>query len=218
MIGFALGVVASLLAWLIVAALLRPRLTWESDLRAISHSGAPWFYVYLRNRRPWQAFDVKVEARLRVRGLYEDHPERWATFDLPLDDPHIPVLRGTLTSQRANASRLRIIFTGGTRQGFRVLSHPSELPDRLRCELPESGRPCSLIDLLSLTEQSEIYFVATATDGFSGTRGVFISTRFCREHLESVITATDQPLLHTQEPSGISADLAPSTREVRGPD
>jgi hypothetical protein len=206
MSGFVLGVVASFIAWLVVAALLRPRLSWEPTLRAIGSNDAPWFYVYLRNRRPWHAFDINVEARLRVRGLYKDRPARWATFDLPLDDPHIPVIRGTLRSHRTNVSRLRTIFTGGARQGFRVLCHPSALPDRLRHELSDDS--CSLTDLLALGQEAELYFVVTATDGFSGTRGVSVSNHFQRSDLMAVLTASarSEPHLRGEEPVGISSN------------
>jgi hypothetical protein len=183
MVTFALGVAASFAAWLVVAAVLRPRLDWQHDLRAFAGGDTPWYYAYLRNRRPWKAVDVNVFVRLRVRGLYEGHEDRWATFDLPVDDPHVPVLPGTLQSGRANTSRLTTVLHGGARQGFRVLTYRVELPERLRRMLPAPVLDLELAELLSLGSSAELYFVAIAADGLSGTRGAFTSRRYTKADL-----------------------------------
>jgi hypothetical protein len=182
-ITFILGVTASFAAWLIVAAALRPRLDWQDDLSPFGGGDTPWFYAGLRNRRPWTAVDVHVFVRLRVRGLYKGYPRLWATFDLPLDDPYIPVLPGTLRSKRAKASRLKTIVTGGARQRFRVLTYRVELPERLRRMLPAPTADLDLAQVLTLGTQAELYFIAIASDGLSGTRGAFISRRFTKDDL-----------------------------------
>jgi hypothetical protein len=180
LLEFSLGVLAGLIAWLIVVAILRPHLTFEDKLRTFD-SGTPdgeWQYVSLRNRQPWSAIDVAVSARLRVRGLYSASTDRWATFELPLDDEHVPYLPGTLRSNRKNASRIKTIVTGATRQSFRV--YLPAIPERLRAFIAPDIAPEQLTihDLLNLGAAAEIYFVAFATDGFSGTRAVFKSPAF----------------------------------------
>jgi hypothetical protein len=175
---FLLGLLTALIGWFLVAVALRPRLSWQPELRRFDASDdAVWHYAYIRNRMPWQAVDVNVMGRLRVKGAYDRHPERWATFDLVVDDPVVPILRGTIKSRITGANRLRIILTGSARQGFRILM--DELPPRLQELLrnSEDARP-DLERLLSLGHQSQLYFVAFATDGISGTRSAYESKRY----------------------------------------
>lgn len=179
------GVASSFVAWLIVVVLLRPRLTWERNpMRQSTYDGQVWNHAYLRNRRPWRAMDVHVVCRLRVKGLYQNYPQKWATYELPLDDDYVPVLPGTLSSRRRNAGRVKTVFTGGARQGFRI--SVDQLPQRLlddvghrTAERLRTGST-TCYDLVQLGQYAELSFIAMATDGFSGTRMAFPSPQWNR--------------------------------------
>lgn len=175
---FVLGLLTALVGWFLVTVALRPRLTWQADLRRFQADPQRlWHYAYIRNRMPWKAVDVYVLGRLRVQGTYSHHPGRWATFDLAVDDPIVPILKGTLRSTRTGISRATVLRTGSARQGFRILME--ELPDRLTELLPETNEYQSDLErLLSLGNKSELYFVAFVTDGISGTRTAYESRHY----------------------------------------
>lgn len=177
------GIGASFVAWLIVVVILRPRITWlRYPVRWEAYNGRVWDYAYLRNRQLWRAVDIRVVCRLRVKGLYPDYPDRWATYELELDDDYIPVLFGTLRSVRKNVGRWETIRTGGVRQGFRVRT--DRLPQRLLDDIgPDEARKLTEVrnvyyELVRLGSYAEMYFVALASDGFSGTRSAFESPRW----------------------------------------
>ena len=160
-LSFVLGVAASFIAWLVVVLLLRPKLSWDPGLRRFQAGSEVWYYADLRNRRMRKVIGVTVTARLRVKGLYDGHSDRWATFDVPLDDAHVPLLKGTWKSSRSNMTRFGIIRNGSARQGFRLMA--SELTTSLRARIPGlssfvfSSGTDDLGQLLALGERAELY-------------------------------------------------------------
>ena len=178
--SFLLGIAVSFVGWLMAAMVLRPRLTQPTLCRDLGDG----HYLELRNRQLWQAVDICVMARLRVQGVQESRSRRWQTFNLPIDDPLVPILRGTLTSKREDTSRFRTILEGGARQRFEVAM--DYLPDDIQQKLHssrahESGGRSHLESLLTLGTRSELYFVVFVSDGLSGTRTCFESLHYTRE-------------------------------------
>lgn len=166
--AFVLGVLASF----IVATSLRPKLRWSpavvrsdspSDLRP------PRFYTArFRNRRRFRSvIDVRISARVRIRGLRPEFVAEWVTFEIPCDSSAIPLLRPAF-------HKLGGGWQFATLRLSDIEAHDlTKLPPAVRESLVEGDG--ELESLLTLGEQAELYFTAMCEDGFSGMRRVFIS-------------------------------------------
>ena len=93
LLNLLLGIIGSLIAWLLLTKALRPRLTLGGSLQElIREDGTVAYRVEYRNPRIRRVEDVRVTVRLFLRtkpGV--THPQWVATY-IPVDEPFKPVL------------------------------------------------------------------------------------------------------------------------------
>jgi hypothetical protein len=170
---FALGVVASLVAWAVIAWSLVPRLQVSRPNRYPdpSHPVGQRYRIKLRNTSWfWAVGDLRVDARLVIVGLDANQPRNRTSLVLPvaegeafpaLESAGLPWRRAPhVDAERTFTFRIAEMRGGGLRR----------LPKSVRERLGDR----SLDDLLEALQQvgHECYFrlAVSATHGLSGVR------------------------------------------------
>jgi hypothetical protein len=172
---FFLGVVASMVAWLSVTLLLRPKLRWSdalirTDFPSGHHTQRSYCAIF-RNRRLFRsALSVRVGARMRIQGLTNGAVNAWTTFDIPCDSDFIPRLRPKFHKNGGGPqySSLRL----------------DEIPDYVLRKFPDglkqqiSSGCCTLEQIFALGSKAELYYTASCIDSLSGVMRIFFSPTF----------------------------------------
>lgn len=99
---FIFGIVASVLAWFLVAQIIRPHIKLpkkiEKSIPTISDT--PFIYrIKVKNLSLiWKVYDVNIFGRVKIRGLNKDNPEAIKTFSVRIGQngqtPYISPYRG----------------------------------------------------------------------------------------------------------------------------
>lgn len=163
-ISFVLGIVASMLAWLVVARALLPSIVIDEKIDAVkSADGSVRFRFAIRNGRLFRdAVDVSVRVRAAIPIEGRQQPNM--TFQVPVDDDWVPVVR----SQHYWAKR-----RGPHYWPQRPVLLLSELPSWVCNRLDVTKGECSLKDILDVPG-ARVRVVVVAHDSFSSARRVFI--------------------------------------------
>jgi hypothetical protein len=151
LLGAIIGVIASLVAWWIIARALIPKLLFSPGISKIPETRANrcWRYrIKLVNARRWfltrqPLIDVKVVATISIQGLDHDAPKNWINYNIPLANggtipllasnsvvhlrthelnlPAHPLLRAQLVDKDPNALDLERLFMLGTARKLRFI-------------------------------------------------------------------------------------------------
>jgi hypothetical protein len=187
MVSFALGVVASLVAWMLVVASFVPRLRISQLNRrtdATVSTGAR-IRVKVQNRsRLFAVGDLSIHARLVVRGLDPKHPRNYTSIAVPVGSGEFfPVLEAR-RPRRAHSDVERTYTLHIEKlQGDGLRRLPAEL--RQKC----ADGVVTIDDLLGCGSDSYVRLAVTCSHGLSGLRRVF-SRRFRRA---DIATGTFRP-------------------------
>lgn len=209
-----LGVIASLIGWLILTKALRPRISFGDSIEHVIRKDSSEYYrLAYKNPRIRRVEDVNVSARLFRRvSVGPDGRRAWESSDIPLDEPFRPVL-GRLPL----ATRIRR-HIGGQR---RLIQHVTLQVERLEgsrflANLPDDCPPIvHLHDFLQKTDAT-IEFTIRAADGYSGTYRTVART-YKAQHV-SIIDRRAQQIADIAHENGNEDANLPSltvTRRIR---
>lgn len=159
------GVATSLVAWLIVTWLLRPRVEFSEHISRVPKADDPTKFIYrvkVLNKRRYRKVLVDFSCSIRMKGVHLDRPNNFSVMKVPLGD----------------GDTLRI-----KPRDFRVVwIHPEridELDRYLPAEIGASLRRGSLRldELLTVhLEEASLTVFVRCTDGFSGSQALFERT------------------------------------------
>jgi hypothetical protein len=167
-LGFAAGIVASIVAWWLVLAAFTPRLAISTLNRVEDSSNlTPCGYRYrikIRNRQRWYAVaGISLNARLVVKGLDAKRPEVLTSLQIPFGTgTTFPVLEGRRTRERlADSERVYTL-----RIHELDASAEADLPPLLLPMLQH--RTATIDDLLTLGSDAFIRFAVSVSHARSG--------------------------------------------------
>jgi len=190
--GFILGIVASLIAWAAIAWSLVPRL----QISKLNRHPDPSYAVGLRYRIKvrnaswyWAIGDLRVDARLVIKGLDINHPNNRTSLVLPVADGAVfPALdsAGPPLKRRPHFDAERTFtFRVGELRGGGIKRLPIDINSQLSA--------ISLDELVRILQKSgfDCYLrvAISATHGFSGVR----RTRSIRAAVEELETGDFEP-------------------------
>lgn len=164
-VGVPLGIASSIIAWWILAHMIRPRLSWW-DPRFVPSIGSPpgtpfQLSIRLRNDSKRDAIDISIHAELRVSHPQTPDGVTRTLIRFPLNSDWMPRIQ--------NEARIRV--------------EQQKIPDwewnRLRSRV---GTDCTDLEhVLQKCEGSTIRFYALAHDQFSGARRIFVEEYEARQ-------------------------------------
>lgn len=198
--GFLIGLLTSLLIWLIRSGPLGPKLEFSPSIsRLPAESGGTnksgWRYrVKVRNVRSRQIIDVEFVARLSILGFRPGFPKNWTAIYIPAGagDGRVPRLQGkqsftmTISPHRVTAESV----------GYWT--------DDLR-QRAASGT-LTLDDLLDSGSEANLRVFVFGYDKLSGTRKLFESKPYSKE---DIIIGTFSGTSLAVKPSRIGAPTEP---------
>jgi hypothetical protein len=164
-IAVPVGIGCSMAAWWIIFHAFKPHLRWDDVIEGVpsdTHSGEVMHSLGLENVGRRAAVETRVHARLRIRGLVEQRPQRWVVLEIPTNNELIP----RVAPRRHGGVRHVIVLLP------RLISDGDleRLPPAIRSAIRsgEAGLP----ELMSLRIESDITLSAICSDEFSGARHV----------------------------------------------
>jgi hypothetical protein len=184
-----LGVVASLIGWLLLAKVLRPRIILGDTIDHVIRKDLSEYYrLTYKNPRIRRVEDVRVTARIfRKVTVRADGRRVWESSDITLDEAFRPVLgRFSLTSRI-----LRYL-----RGKKRLVQHVTLQLDRLEssrflANLPPGCPPVTHLDEFLQETEATIEFAVRAADGYSGVYRTVART-YNAQHV-STVDRREQP-------------------------
>jgi hypothetical protein len=210
-----LGVVASLVGWLLLAKALRPRIILGDTIdRVIRKDSSEYYRLTYKNPRIRRVEDVHISARIFRRvSTGPDGRRVWESSDIPLDEPFRPVLgRLSLTT--------RILrYIRGQR---RLIQHVTLQLERIEgsrflANLPEDCP--SIIHLNEFLQKTDatIELAVRASDGYSGVYRT-VARVYKAQHVAVVDKRTqiaDSPDGEDSEDAGVTPFTASRRVELR---
>jgi hypothetical protein len=162
-----LGVIASLIGWLLLTKALRPRIILGDNIeRVIQKDSSEYYRLTYKNPRIRRVEDVHVTARIFYEAAARPGARRtWVSSNIPVDEPFRPVL-GILPVKSRIARRLH------RRRGLvqRVTLQLERVEGvKFFANLPEGCPPITQLDEFLGETDSTIEFAVRAADGYSGT-------------------------------------------------
>jgi hypothetical protein len=162
-----LGVIASLIGWLLLTKALRPRIILGDNIeRVIRQDSSEYYRLTYKNPRIRRVEDVHVTARIFYEAAARPGARRtWVTSNVPVDEPFRPVL-GILPLTSRIARRLH------RRRGLlqRVTLQLEKVEGvKFFASLPEGCPPITQLDGFLAGTDGTIEFAVRAADGYSGT-------------------------------------------------
>lgn len=167
LVNLALGVIGSLIGWVLLAKVWRPRLVLGKSLQLIASGGESIYRVYYKNPLLRRVEDVQVSVRVSVKpnigpsgGL-----RRWFSIQIPVDEPYKPVLGRRTTFRR---------FLSMVRRKPRLIQYCVLLLDEVddtnfgRYLRPDTPPIEDLTAFLRATDAT-LELAVRCADGFSGT-------------------------------------------------
>jgi hypothetical protein len=185
-IGFVLGILGSLIAWIVAIGLLTPALKIRDSIELIRSSDQHIKYRFaVRNQRIFRnAQDVTIKARCsyRTQRAIAGRPRIRQTFEVPVDDGWVPLIR----SQWYWHKHRQKGRTGREFWAQYPVLLPDQIPGRILQELPkdENGQ-ADLRALLGAEYYGRINLIVIAYDSWSGTKKLFIK-RFRQEAISEL--------------------------------
>ena len=176
-IGFVLGIIASILAWYILFHKIIPKVDFFEKIYKDRTDENPSGYRYLirfQNNGHRDIIDIELFAKLRIKGIYEHRRNAWKAIYIPIDDNRIP----KINSQKRNHKRIAIQICPTEINHIAKRSIPDELKRKLDDET------ILLEELMEIGEKSELQIFGFGYDSFSGSRKVFESKKFVRDDIE----------------------------------
>ena len=128
-IGFILGIIASILAWYILFHHVVPKIEFFPKIYKEENDENPSGYRYLirfRNLGFRNIIDVKIVAKLRIYGIYDFKKWAWKAIYIPIDDNKIPKINSQKKSLKRTAVQLCIFNISDEAK----MSLPNELQEQ----------------------------------------------------------------------------------------
>ena len=171
-ISFIAGIVASFIAWLLVAQLIRPHIELSDKIEKGKTyvEGSPYIYRLKVKNKNWffQVFDVNVYGKVKIRGLNPKDPDDVKSFLLKVGNgvtPYIAPYRGN--PDRIKALAVKVPCSGKAQKGqlksLYCRYHKDEAPDYL-----------GLTEVFDISEKLdiEVEISLICTHMFSGARSI----------------------------------------------
>lgn len=159
LLGVAIGVVGSFVAWLISFRLIAPSIAISPEISRLAppagYGSQHLYRVKVRNRRRWRrAIDLEFSCAFVLSGIYEGRPDNLGSFPVPLDELASPRLlprsnriawirlHEALELQERLPPALQALFDNGSIRLEELLSLPSaQIRFFVRCNDSFSGAP-----------------------------------------------------------------------------
>jgi hypothetical protein len=161
-----LGVVASLIGWLLLTKVLRPRIILGDTIEHVIRKDSSEYYrLTYKNPRIRRVEDVHVTARMFRRVVVRPDGGRiWESTDIPLDEAFRPVL-----GRYSMATRI-LRYLRGRR---RLIQHVTLLLEKIESgrfllSLPAGCPPVTHLNEFLTRTDATIEFAVRAADGYSG--------------------------------------------------
>jgi len=206
LIGFVLGIAASIIAWYLTIGVITPKVEIREALEVIRNVDQPAKYrVAVRNRRLFRdAQDVSIKVRCsyltHTTGLTGQRIRQ--TFEIPIDDAWLPALHSRWHWRRKGRS------PGYWRQ-LPVL-HLEQVNEIDSKDAPRDNYGViELIETLGPAYKGRVHVTVIAYDAWSATRKLFFRTLLA-EHL-NILSAPDPvaPDRESDEPGDPSTAAEP---------
>jgi hypothetical protein len=161
-----LGVIASLIGWLLLAKVLRPRIILDDTIGHVFRKDSTDYYrLTYKNPRIRRIEDVHVTVRIFRRVTVRADGRRvWESSTIPLDEDFRPVL-GRLPLRE----RIRRYLRGQRRLVQHVTLQLERLEgSRFLADLPPNCPSITCLDEFLRATDATIEFAVRAADGYSG--------------------------------------------------
>jgi hypothetical protein len=169
--GFLLGLLASVLVWVVTTHGFKPRLRFSQGIsrrRAADEPGGVAYRIKYENAGLRAVLDVHFFVRFRVKGIDSRRPRTSEVTHLPVSfGGRVPVL----LSRRAGRRHLLRVKTDHSSE----FSRPVYGPD---INALATARQLTLEHLLELNSTATVQVIAMGYDSFSGARAVFSSPEY----------------------------------------
>lgn len=166
LLNILLGVLASLIGWLMLAKALRPRIILGDNIdHVIRKDSSEYYRLTYKNPRIRRVEDVHVTARIFRRvATKPDGRRAWESADIPLDEAFRPVLGRLPLTKRV------LRYLRGRRRLVQhvTLQLESIGNGRFLGNLPDGCPPVTDLDAFLHKTDATIEFAVRAADGFSG--------------------------------------------------
>lgn len=176
-IGFILGIIASILAWYILFHKIVPKVNFSDKVYKQPTEENPSGFRYLikfQNIGRRKIIDIEYFAKLRIKGIYSHRINSWKAIYIPFDDNRIPQVR----SHRKDHKRIILQLCPTLINDIAKRSLPEDVKQKLRNET------ILLEDLMEFGRESELQIFGFGYDSFSGSRKVFESKIYRRSDIE----------------------------------
>ncbi|MDG4559670.1 MAG: hypothetical protein P9E88_00090 [Candidatus Competibacter sp.] len=174
LIGIPLGVLASLIAWWVVAHFVVPKLEFSPDISRISRPEKPSGMTYrikFKNSGMRDIIDVEVFAELRIKGLNSEVPDNYEITRIYIDDPRMPIIRSGIS---------------------KLISLRPELTDRFDKPIfgqiinqKRQSETLMMEDLLESGESATLTVYVFCYDRWSGSRKMYESNKYILSDIRS---------------------------------
>ena len=121
-ISFIAGIMASFIAWLLVAQIIRPHIELSDKIEKEKTyvENRPYIYrVKVKNKNWfWKVFDVNVYGKVKIRGLNKERPDDVKSFLLRVGNgitPYINPYRGN--SDNIKGLVIKVPYSGKSQKG-----------------------------------------------------------------------------------------------------
>lgn len=178
--GIIVGIGTNLLSWWILFHLIVPKTSFSPDISKVSinqSKGDMSGYKYrikIENSGRRAIIDVRITARLRIRGIGSFPQTNWHIVNIPLSSdgdsyeiPRLLPIRKGMTRRHT----LRLLINNAN--DFQT---NSIYPESIRKKAKNSE--LLLDDLLKLGNKANLQVLAFGYDEFSGTRKLFVSKSY----------------------------------------
>jgi len=194
-----LGVIASLIGWLLLAKVLRPRIILGDTIDHVFRKDSTDYYrLTYKNPRIRRIEDVHVTVRIFRRVTVRADGRRvWESSTIPLDEDFRPVLGRLPVSERIRR------YLRGQR---RLVQHVTLQLDRLEgsrflADLPANCPPITCLDGFLRTTDATIEFAVRAADGYSGVYRT-VARAYKAQHVFIVDRRTQQAAVDSDKNDG----------------
>ena len=177
-VSFALGVLASFLAWFFVAKGIRPNIALSGKILlvpSVYDGGEAIPKIKIENHSRYDAFELNLKGRMFLFGLVKEYPEMPTLFVITVGNGSHPYLPNKHKDKQSITSG-RVFRLHMTKSARKNLAHyVSGL---------EPGQEPTIRDFLKLDCRNYVEVSVFCSHGFSSTRGICTKEYFSNDLLE----------------------------------
>jgi hypothetical protein len=170
--GFVIGVLASIIAWIITTKLIVPKVEFSKNIAKTRQrqSEVPIYKFCMRNKGKRMIIDIDIYFRVRIQGINEEQPTIWRVFTIPLNVIGNKCIYLKPTSKKFYGSEFTIKINEC--EEFTHFYYPEDIKNKyMKGEL-------TLEDIFNIGKDAYAEIIIFGYDNLSGARKCFISHKY----------------------------------------